>query len=188
MNGTSSCRIIALIGPKHSGKTSTGEELSLLLKADFMDLDLFIEERTGKTPRTLYMESPGIFMEAEAQALEAVINRTAQNRTILVLSTGGGIIDNPAAVSLLREKTLMVFLEVSSGTAWDRILGTSKISGELPPFLRTDNPEETHRELHTRRNRLYRELADYTVDAESADLAGICRDIKQYAVHRLGIA
>jgi shikimate kinase len=39
--------------------------------------------------------------------------------------------------------------------AWDRI----KKAGDLPPFLKGDNPEETHRQLHERRNMSYRDMA-----------------------------
>jgi shikimate kinase len=38
-------------------------------------------------------------------------------------------------------------------------------TGELPPFLNTENPRETHRQLHERRGKIYRERAAITVRA-----------------------
>jgi shikimate kinase len=50
-------------------------------------------------------------------------------------------------------------------SAWARIKAAADESGELPPFLNTDDPQKTHRQLHERRAKLYRELAGFTVSA-----------------------
>lgn len=173
------CGIISLAGPKHAGKSSVGKALALLLNADFLDLDSCIEERTGKSPRTLYKEGIDVFRKEEREALQAIIEICTKRKSGIVLAAGGGIIDNDEAAALMKEHTLVINLEVSANTAWNRIAETSRISGELPPFLQTNNPEATHRELHERRSRAYNELAAFTINAEHADVETISREIAE---------
>lgn len=174
------CKIISLVGPKHSGKSSVGKELARLLGADLLDLDSCIEEQSGKSPRVLYKEGAEIFRKAELESLQTILEKSGGNASLIVLAAGGGIIDNPKAAALLREKTLTVYLEVSSETAWNRVAESSRMSGELPPFLQTDNPKKTHRELHERRSHAYKEFSAYTINAENADIETISREIKKH--------
>jgi len=166
-------RFIVLVGPKHSGKTSAGKALASLLSCGFVDLDDFIAQRSGKSPRALYGEGPEVFRKAEAEALAALLeSATAGAASSLVIASGGGIIDNPDALSLMsRYQTVSVFLDVPAAVAWKRI----KAAGELPPFLKTDNPAETHRTLHERRAAAYRQLAALVINADgksSREIAG----------------
>ena len=174
-------RFIVLVGPKHSGKTSAGKELAALLSCDFVDLDEYITQKTGKSPRALYIEGPEIFKKAEAGALAAFFEaplleaKTAKSSPPLVIASGGGLIDNPDALSLLKNNTaaISVFLDISVQTAWERI----KKAGELPPFLKTENPEETHRSLHERRVAAYRQFASLVIKADGKSLQEIAREI-----------
>jgi shikimate kinase len=168
-------RFIVLLGPKHSGKTSAGKALAALLPCDFVDLDELITQRSGKSPRTLYNEGPEIFRKAEAEALAALFN--SETPSPLVIAGGGGLIDNPDALPLLEKntETFSVFLDVSVKTAWKRI----KSEGELPPFLRTENPEETHRSLHERRADAYRQFASLVLNADNKSPEEMAGEIMQ---------
>jgi shikimate kinase len=163
--------IILLTGPKHSGKTSTGKALAEILNAAFIDLDDRIKDRTGKSPRELYREGPECFRAAETGALESLFTGTAAGP--LVAAAGGGLIDNASAMALLgsaeQTGTLIVYLEVSAETAWERIQRTAESTGELPPFLDTANPRETHTALHARRAQAYRARAAIIIDADNKD-------------------
>ncbi|MDR3335579.1 MAG: shikimate kinase [Treponema sp.] len=166
MEETANSIAIVLIGPKHSGKTSAGKALAALLKGKFKDLDAVIGERTGKSPRELYREGPLVFRKAEAEALEALFGDVPSRR---IIATGGGLADNCEALSLLQKlkpPPFLVYLEVPAETAWRRIELAAAKSGEFPPFLKTANPKETHRELHERRAIVYRELAGLSVRGE----------------------
>ncbi|MDR2900862.1 MAG: shikimate kinase [Treponema sp.] len=172
------CKIISLVGPKHSGKSSVGKNIASLLDADFLDLDSCIEDDRGKSPRALYKEGTEVFRSAELKSLQAILDGSEKHESLVVLATGGGIIDNAEAARLLKEKTIIINLEVSAATAWKRITETSRISGELPPFLQTSNPQETHRELHERRSRAYKELSAVTVNADDMNIETIAQEIK----------
>jgi len=155
---------IILTGPKHSGKTSAGKALAALCSCEFIDLDELISQRTGKSPRQLFSESPSIFRETEAGAMAALAGLdSADGRR--VIAAGGGIIDNEDAIAALKKTgAIAVYLNISADSAWDRIANSS--DGELPPFLRTENPRETHRALHERRAAAYLQIADIVIEAE----------------------
>jgi len=169
-------RFIVLMGPKHSGKTSAGEALASLLSCGFVDLDELIAQGSGKSPRALYNEGPEVFREAEAGALEALLKLgMAETSSFLVVASGGGLADNPGALSVMgRFPITAVFLDVSAKAAWERI----RAEGELPPFLRTDNPKETHRALHERRSAAYRQLASLAIKADGKSPQEIAQEIK----------
>lgn len=151
---------IILTGPKHCGKTSVGKELEELFSCGFIDLDELITQKTGKTPRQLYSESPALFQQAETEALRSLLKDEQSKR---IIAGGGGIIDNKEAVDILKNSgAKLVYLKVSAAAAWQRIEGK-----ELPPFLQTENPQETHYALHQRRAASYLQLADIVIDAEN---------------------
>jgi shikimate kinase len=173
-------KFIILLGPKHSGKTTVGRKLSALLSCRFIDLDDYIAEQSGKPPRALYLEGPEVFRKAEAGALTVLLNSEAAKLSPLaVIASGGGIIDNPDALALLEENVavLPVFLDVSAQTAWKRI----SREGELPPFLRTGEPQETHRLLHERRVAAYRQFAAMLIEADNKKPGKIAGEIQKKA-------
>ena len=190
--------IILITGPKHSGKTLTSRALQKIIDGEVMDLDEVVERQTGKSPRTLYKEGPEIFKRAEAQALASLIqpkgteetsepmvpeeSKVRRNQRFLIIAAGGGLADNPEALALLssRREIIVVYLDVSAETAWQRIVHTAA-GGELPPFLYTENPrvkpEETHLALHNRRGEAYKALADFTISGETKSPEEIAGEI-----------
>jgi shikimate kinase len=108
----------------------------------------------------------------------------------LVVAAGGGLIDNPEAIALLtkmkippeaplplrRRKLIIVFLDVSQETAWQRILNTAA-GGELPVFLDDENPKENHSVLHIRRSEAYKALAHLSVSAENKSPESLAGEI-----------
>jgi shikimate kinase len=143
--------LIAIVGPKHSGKTSAGRELALLLNCGFADLDNLIIEGSGKSPRALYAEGAEIFQKAETAAMALLV--AAGCTGPLVIAPGGGLIDNQNALALLLSLKPSIFcLGLGADEAWERI---SK-AGEIPPFLAN---QEAHRVLHESRTAAYSRLA-----------------------------
>ena len=171
-------RLILITGPKHSGKTLCAHALGNITGRETADLDGLVEQMTGKTPRALFKEGPEVFRKAEAEALAFAMR---QSRNGLIIAAGGGLSDNPEALALLSRNSdfFIVYLDVSAETAWRRILHTAA-GGELPPFLNTENPRETHSALHGRRAKAYRALAHFTIDAENKTPDEIAREIARY--------
>ncbi|MDR2964426.1 MAG: shikimate kinase [Treponema sp.] len=167
---------IILTGPKHCGKSTAGELLASIISGSFIDLDTEITQKTGKTPRELYKENPAVFQKAEAEALTSLAGVDCDRKRII--ATGGGIIDNPDAVthlSLLKNSGVkIVYLNISAAAAWERITAGSK---ELPPFLQTNTPQETHHALHERRATAYLKFADIVIDVEGKTPSAIASEI-----------
>jgi shikimate kinase len=173
-------KTVLIVGPKHSGKSQCACALGKLLGWEVIDLDELVEKQTGKCPRALYKEEPAIFMKAETEALASLVkpaeweNPSQPERANLVIAAGGGLIDNHKALALLPKPSvppasreiILVCLDVSPETAWQRILDTGA-GGELPPFLNTENPRETHLAIHERRAFAYKSIANITVSAEN---------------------
>jgi shikimate kinase len=177
-------RDIVLTGPKHCGKTKTGKVLASLLSkkqpfpCDIFDLDELILERTGKSPRELYIEGRKIFQNEEAEAIKALLaagGESSDDASVRrVIAAGGGIIDNSEALSALKKSgALKVYLNLPAETAWRRIARKS----ELPPFLRTENPHESHRILHERRAAEYLKIADVVIEANGKTIEKIAEEI-----------
>ncbi|MDR3115477.1 MAG: shikimate kinase [Treponema sp.] len=174
MHSLANPRSILLTGPKHAGKTSTGRVLARYWGIDCIDLDELIERKTGSSPRNLYTQSPERFRQAETEALKSLIPLKAPPGPIRVIAAGGGIIDNADAMALVKQADLVViYLEVSADTAWKRICKTKP----LPPFLNTDNPQETHKALHQRRAAAYKTCAHIGIQAEAKGAEQIATEI-----------
>ena len=168
---------IILTGPKYSGKTSTGKVLALFYFCKFIDLDDLILQKTGKTPRQLYSEDPALFRKAEAEAIAGIAESGIIKSGRRVIGTGGGIIDNPEAIAILEEfGAAVVYLNISADSAWDRISNSDR---ELPPFLRTENPRETHRTLHERRAAAYPHLAKIIIQTDKKTPEEIAHEIAE---------
>jgi len=168
---------IILTGPKHSGKTSAGKELASLCSCSFIDIDEQIMQMTGKSPRQLFNEGAVVFQKAETEAIEAVVSAgTDAEQGRRIIAAGGGIIDNPDAAAILKKPgATVVYLIISAAAAWQRI----SAKGELPPFLKTENPQETHRSLHERRAAAYLQLANIVIEAEGKTSNEIAAEILQ---------
>jgi shikimate kinase len=174
-------RIILITGPKHAGKSAAGLALARLSGGEFADLDDLVEKKTGKTPRTLFSEGPEVFRKAEAEALaSAVLNaQCIPAGECRIIAAGGGLVDNAEAARLLKHEPeiIVVCIEVSPETAWKRILDAVAAGGELPPFLNTGNPRQTHFEIHTRRAAEYRTSAHIIIDGETRSPQDIAAEI-----------
>ena len=173
-------QIILITGPKHAGKSAAGQALARLSGGVFTDLDELVEQETGKTPRALFKEEPELFRKAEARALAAAARKAppATEGGRRIIAAGGGLIDNAEAARLLKcmPGIVSVYIDVSPDTAWRRILAGAA-GGELPPFLNTENPWQTHLEIHTRRAAEYRTAARIIIDGENKSPGEIAREI-----------
>ncbi len=185
MGIVASPQVVTLVGPKHTGKTYAGKALARLIGGRFVDLDEFIEKRTGKTPRTLFEEGVEVFRDAEARAAEALAEGDAPAReapedhpgAVLVVAAGGGLVDNPRALEALRRIGRLVSLRVAAETAWERVAAAAERTGSLPPFLRGDDPQGTHRALHERRTAAYGRIADVEINAEGMNPIDLAEEI-----------
>lgn len=158
-------------GIKHCGKTTLGKIVAAELGCDFFDLDeLTVREGMGAwgSAREL-MKNCGVdrFREMEAMAAASLFEKIIPELSGkgVVLSLGGGAIENAEAMARLRGTR--VYLLAPRELLYRRI----ELSGE-PAFLSKDNPYEDFLELYKRRDILYRKFADliHEVDESPKEL------------------
>lgn len=163
---------IALVGFMASGKSSVGRRLAALSGLDFVDLDAEIERVSGMTVTEIF-KSRGEdgFRTLESMALSAVSERDG-----LVLSLGGGAVLGTGNRDLMARRFLVVWLDVTAGTALRR----ARSDGPTRPLLSGDDPEKTISRLLAARLPLYRSCADLRVDSESGGPDEIAEAIHEH--------
>jgi shikimate dehydrogenase len=98
---------IAFIGLAGSGKTTLGRDLAQRLGRDFLDLDSWIEQHTGRTITSFFAAyGEDFFRQIETEAV-----RRAVAREDTIIATGGGVVLNPENVRLLRENALVILID-----------------------------------------------------------------------------
>ncbi len=123
-----------LIGYMGSGKTTIGKLLSKKLGLQFVDLDLFIENRYRKSVTQLFAEKgESVFREIEHKTLVEISE--FEN---IVVSTGGGtpcFYDN---MSLMNQSGITIYLKVSENELSKRLA----IIKQNRPLVKNKNKEE----------------------------------------------
>lgn len=161
---------IVLLGIKHVGKTTLGQNFASRHRMTWMDLDDMILDRAREihglecsTIRDVYIQS-GKQRFQELETSSARYLNINQGRK-MVVSTGGGIADNQNALRELTHLGVPVYLYESESVLFRRIM-----SRGLPPFLDAKAPEKSFHELYIRRDRIYRETASLIVDLHGCDI------------------
>ena len=167
--------LLALTGFMASGKTSVGARVAGLLGWRFVDLDEeFVRAEGGTISGFFAAKGEAAFRDRECQLLEAIVREAEREaETGLVLALGGGTLENPRAVSLLKGRAGVVFLDVDPETAWARAQGADRpLARDLEQF----------KALLAERRATYEGGADWVmpvggrnVDDMSGELASILR-------------
>ena len=101
---------VFLIGYMGCGKTTLGEPLAKKLEWRFVDLDLYIEAKEGKTAKEIFMTcGEAHFRELEREALQEVA--TAGDNTIV--ACGGGTPLQEGNMELMNRLGITVWLRTS---------------------------------------------------------------------------
>ena len=145
---------ISLIGMAGAGKSSVGVKLAKHLKFDFVDSDLIIEKKYGKSLRDILSQNGNKkYKEIEEGALLSVeFNQ-------IVLATGGSAVFCDTAMEHIKENSIVIYLEVPYEDISARISNFS----ERGLLKRSD---QTIQEAYKEREGLYQNCADYIVQNE----------------------
>lgn len=99
-------RPIFLVGMMGAGKSTVGPRLAERLERTFLDTDLEVERRTGRTIAAIFeAEGEDRFRALEREAIDAV------SRGAAVVALGGGAIAQPGALERLRARGTLVHLD-----------------------------------------------------------------------------
>jgi shikimate kinase len=169
---------IALIGFMGAGKTAVGKVLAKRLGKEFVELDLLIEQRTGKSIPEIFQQDG----EVAFRELEIELTREVSRGKNLVIACGGGIVLNRINIDRLKNESIIVYLVASPRVLLRRVSG----SGEKRPLLKTSNrggDEPRHYDLDARspldrsiqellrfRKPFYDRAADIRIDTSKLDI------------------
>jgi shikimate kinase len=123
-----------LIGYMGSGKTTIGRQLAKKLNLQFIDMDMFIENRYHKSISAIFEEKgEAAFREIERKALHEILD--FEN---VVISTGGGMpcfFDN---MDLMNQSGITIYLKTSVNELAKRLSGGK----QKRPLIKDKNSEE----------------------------------------------
>ena len=152
---------LILIGYRATGKTTLARLLAARLGWQWIDADVEIERRAGKSIARMFAEDgEPAFRDLEAQVIADLCGQPR-----LVLAAGGGAPLRPESRQAMRAGGLVVWLTARPETILQRMSGDATTAGRRPS-LTDKGPLEEIVQLLGRREPIYRESAHLTVDTE----------------------
>ncbi len=154
--------ILTLIGYRATGKTTLAELLARRLGWHWIDADPEIERLAGKTIARIFAEQgEGAFRDLEARVIADLCRRDR-----LVLAAGGGAPLREENRQIMRQSGKVVWLVARPETILRRMSGDAT-TPERRPNLTEHGPLDEIVQLLARREPIYRQTADLTVDTEN---------------------
>lgn len=150
-----------------------GRLLARKLGREFVDTDLLIEKKAGKTIPEIFRENGEIaFRELETEVVKEI-----SGRKNAVIACGGGVVLNQINIERLRKSSLIVYLKASPKVLLERI---SKDKNERPLLKVADKAKALRRILSLRRP-FYEQAADITIDTSKLDINSVVEKIIEEA-------
>lgn len=165
---------IILIGYRATGKTTLARLLAERLGWQWIDADVVIEQRAGKSIARIFAEDG----EPAFRDLEAEVMAELCGRSQLVLAAGGGAPLRPETRARMREASHVVWLTASPETIHARMSGDATTAARRPNLTQKGALEEIV-DLLEKRTPIYRETAHVTIDTEGKSPEQIAREILQ---------
>ena len=158
---------IVLIGMPGAGKSTLGVVLAKILNMGFLDADLVIQSRYGKTLQVIIdAEGPDAFIEIENHILCSIEAQDA------IIATGGSAVYSDEAMRHLGELGPIVYLKISYESLVNRLCDLD----ERGVVLR-DGVSMSLRDLYDERQPIYEKYADITVDVDDLSITAAARKV-----------
>ncbi len=152
--------LLALIGPRGSGKTTMAKNLSKLTGQKAICLDGVIEKRAGGKIADLVQEKGWEFFRR--QETEALVSFAGRKEGIL--DCGGGIIEKKNNREILKaDNDVVVYLTGAPENLVKRIYGDDS----RPPLTDNVDPVKEMEEILKERDFLYRDVADMVINTDN---------------------
>lgn len=166
-----------MIGYRGCGKSTVGRRLAQLLNRRFVDTDDQIEQRAGLSIQQIFAsEGEAGFRDREEQA----ISECAKQDGLWVIALGGGAILRDANQNVIRNCGKSIWLRGSAQELYQRI-HQDPTTADRRPNLSAGGGYDEVLEILTRREPIYRELADLTIDTEGRVPDEIAEEIAAWA-------
>jgi shikimate kinase len=152
---------IILIGYRATGKTTLARLLAGRLGWEWIDADVEVERRAGKSIARIFAEDG----EPAFRNLEAEVTADLCRRDRQVLAAGGGAPLRPETRRIMRESGRVVWLTALPQTIHARMSGDATTTGRRPS-LTDKNALDEIVHLLQKRETVYRETAHFEMDTE----------------------
>lgn len=146
---------LILVGMPGAGKSTVGLLLAKELVKDFVDTDLLIQQREGKSLQDIVLEHG---YERLRQIEEEVLLATHFDNQII--ATGGSVVYSDAGMRHLKRMGRVVFLDVPLAELGCRVQNFASRGIACPP-------QQSLADLYEERQALYQKYADLTIDCQS---------------------
>ena len=162
---------VALIGFMGTGKTAVGKELSEKLSKRFIETDVLVERKAGKSIADIFRQNGEIaFREMEIGIVKAV----AGTKNV-VIACGGGVVLNRINIDRLREECIIIHLTASAGV----ILKRTANDARRRPLLSVSDRLQQIRNLSRFRQPYYRNAADIIVNTSRLGIKTVVQRIEE---------
>ncbi|MBN2217934.1 MAG: shikimate kinase [Pirellulales bacterium] len=152
---------LTLIGYRATGKTTLARLLAERLGWDWIDADVEIERRAGKSIARIFADEG----EAAFRELEVAVTADLCRRERLVLAAGGGAPMREENRRAMRAAGPVVWLRATPDTIHRRMSGDATTAARRPNLTDWGGLAEIV-ELLRRREPIYQEAADLAIDTE----------------------
>ena len=157
----------SFVGFMGSGKSTLTRLLHDSTRRPVVSLDDEVERRAGASIPEIFRTSG----EAAFREMEAAVLADLDPDRSLVVDTGGGIVQTPAACDLLRERGVVLWLDVSWDVLRQRLKREEPGRRPLVERLGWSGLEE----LFRRRRPLYAAVADFRLRGDDPDPEPLAR-------------
>lgn len=166
---------IILIGMPGSGKSTVGVILAKLLAMGFVDTDLLIQTKQGRSLQSI-VDADGYLALREIEE-RVLLSLHCSNQ---VIATGGSAAYSRPAMTHLKRDGLVVFLHADLATLNQRVSDFSERG-------LAKSPDQTLDDLFRERYSLYSTYADITVDTCRLTHEEVCARIIELIGSRAGL-
>ncbi len=150
-----------------SGKTTVGKKVAKVLGWAFLDADVELERRTGRSVATWFEEGgEAAFRDAEADLLAAVLAEAAPDHRVVLGAGGGVVVTERNRTRLQAPDVATVYLHADPAF----LAGRTQRKPHRP--LLAGDPREVLTAMYGDRDGRYREVADAVVEVQPAHEAG----------------
>jgi len=163
---------LLLIGYRGTGKTSVARRLALALGWEWIDADVELELRAGKSIAAIFADDG----EQAFRDLESAVLADLARRERTVIALGGGAVLRPENRAAIRSAGKTVWLKALPETLWERIAADVTTRDRRPNLTSAGGITEINVILGQRLP-FYRECADLEVDTEQKTPAGVAEEI-----------
>ncbi|MGF6990914.1 shikimate kinase [Lachnospiraceae bacterium PM6-15] len=159
---------IYFIGFMGVGKSTISYRVSRILKKKIIDTDRELEKRQGKAIHEIFTEKGELYF----RKLESELLREISQQTDLIISCGGGMILKEENRKLMKDSGIVVLLTATINTIYRRVA-----LNDRRPLLKGKKTKAHLRAMYSKREPIYKELADIEVSINRKTVSMISEEV-----------